>query len=345
MWWPAPWGGWSWFQDVSRFQLSSLIDRWVSSWWPRLETVCFCLTCAPEAVDGVAPWIRAGRIVDFYAPRLQSAFREVDSMSAESEACKHAVGSWTWSQCMNKISQNMDQRVVRGNCIEIYWRVETCPVGQDIGRIGRTPQKVRPSQVYSDMDGLGAEEVRTELGDFFVSLHCTVLHQVRVLSPLRVTLSHGEVTNPFWTRTCLRWTKYNEVRWNPLNRQRPCWRLLEVHIGLSAHKKLCVCSQIKDKLHNYTSMLCEVHVCSVSNGPRSPSFKLSNVREMSCASASFGFMNFSTFHGKVPHRLRILLEPQGYRTVEGRWGTWAEHFSVSYFLPFRRINSLSSHHL
>ena len=286
--------------------------------WDRLLTGGWAVgdrDCAPEAVDGVAPWIRAGRIVDFYAPRLQSAIvKVVNSMSAEREACKHAVGSWTWSQCM---------------------------VGQDIGRIGRTPQTIRPSQVYSDMDGLGAEEVRTELGDFFVSLHCTVLHQVRVLSPLRVTLSHGEVTNPFWKRTCFKWTKYNEVRWNPLNRQRPCWRLLEVHIGLSAHKKLCVCSQIKDKLHNYTSMLCEVHVCSVSNGPRHPNFKLSNVTEMSCASVSFGFMNFSTFHGKVPHRLRILLEPQGYRTVEGRWGTWAEHFSVSYFLPFRRINSLS----
>ena len=329
MWWPAPWGGWSWFQDVSRFQLSSLIDRWVSSWWPRLCSGGSRWSCTMDTSRTHRGFLCTSTPISF--PR--------DSMSAESEACKHEVGSWTWSQCMNKISQNMDQRVIRGNCIEIYWRVETCPVGQDIGRIGRTLQKIRPSQVYSDMDGLGAEEVRTELGDFFVSQHCTVLHQVRVLSPLRVTLSHGEVTNPFWTRTCLKWTKYNEVRWNPLNRQRPCWRLLEVHIGLSAHKKLCVCGQIKDKLHNYTSMLCEVHVCSVSNGPRRPNFKLSNVTEMSCASVSFGFMNFSTFHGKVPHRLRILLEPQGYRTVEGRWGTWAEHFSVSYFLPFRLINS------
>ena len=28
--------------------------------------------------------------------------------------------------------QNTDQRVIRGNCIEIHWRVETCPVGQDM---------------------------------------------------------------------------------------------------------------------------------------------------------------------------------------------------------------------
>lgn len=69
------------------------------AYWPVgeqlvTETVCFCLTCAPEAVDGVAPWIRAGRIVDFYAPRLQSAFREVDSMSAESEAYNNVSIQW-----------------------------------------------------------------------------------------------------------------------------------------------------------------------------------------------------------------------------------------------------------
>eukprot|EP00434_Breviolum_minutum_P009398 symbB.v1.2.008276.t1/scaffold519.1/size192877/4 len=114
------WRGYmGWLQPLSKIEHEQASRHWRLLYLSQNDVM---------AVDGVAPWIRAGRIVDFY--------------------------------------------------------------------------------VYSDMDGLGAEEVRTELGDFFVSLHCTVLHQVRVLSPLRVTLSHGEAKTLLKTAGSPHWSEY-----------------------------------------------------------------------------------------------------------------------------------------
>lgn len=217
MWWPAPWGGWSWFQDVSRFQLSSLIDRWVSSWWPRLCSGGSRWSCTMDTSRTHRGFLCTSTPISF--PR--------DSMSAESEACKHEVGSWTWSQCMNKISQNMDQRVIRGNCIEIYWRVETCPVGQDIVRIGRTPQKFVPRRFIRTWTVL--EQRRWGLNSEISLCHCIALYCIRFefcrpcgwhcpMARSLILFEHEHVWNERNTMKCA------ETLWIGKDLAEDCWK-------------------------------------------------------------------------------------------------------------------------